>query len=89
VIGLTRSAALDYAPTGLRINAICPGAIATPMMDRLTGGTETGARKFVALEPVGRMGRPEEIAAAVVWLCSDAASFVNGHAMVADGALVA
>jgi NAD(P)-dependent dehydrogenase (short-subunit alcohol dehydrogenase family) len=85
VIGLTKSAALDYAPQNLRINAVCPGIVATPMMDRFTGGTSEGEQRVVAQEPVGRMGRPEEIAAAVVWLCSDAAAFVIGHAMVVDG----
>jgi NAD(P)-dependent dehydrogenase (short-subunit alcohol dehydrogenase family) len=85
VIGLTRAAALDYAPKNLRINAVCPGYIETPMMDRFTGGTPEGRAKVVAEEPVGRMGKPEEIAAAVLWLCSDAAAFMVGHAMVVDG----
>jgi NAD(P)-dependent dehydrogenase (short-subunit alcohol dehydrogenase family) len=85
VIGLTKSAALDYAPSKIRINAVCPGIIATPMMDRFTGGTPEGEQRVIAQEPVGRMGMPEEIAAAVVWLCSEAAAFVIGHAMVVDG----
>src|SRR6266446_660472 len=85
VIGLTRSAALDYASQNIRINAVCPGYIDTPMMGRFTGGTPEGRAKVIAEEPVGRMGKPEEIAAAVVWLCSDAAAFVIGHAMVIDG----
>jgi NAD(P)-dependent dehydrogenase (short-subunit alcohol dehydrogenase family) len=85
VIGLTKDAALDYAGSNIRINAICPGIIATEMMDRFTGGTTEGRDRVIAQEPIGRMGRPEEIAAAVVWLCSDAASFVTGHALVADG----
>src|SRR3954447_21035385 len=85
VIGLTRAAALDYAAQNLRINAICPGYIETPMMDRFTGGTTEGRAKVVAEEPAGRMGKPEEIAAAVIWLCSDAAAFMIGHAMVIDG----
>jgi NAD(P)-dependent dehydrogenase (short-subunit alcohol dehydrogenase family) len=85
VIGLTKSAALDYAPQNIRINAVCPGIIATPMMDRFTGGTAVGQQRVIAQEPVGRMGKPEEIAATVVWLCSDAAAFVIGHAMVVDG----
>ena len=72
VIGLTKAAALDYAAQNVRINAVCPGYIETPMMDRFTGGTPEGRAKVVAEEPVGRMGKPEEIAAAVVWLCSDA-----------------
>ncbi len=85
VIGLTRSAALDYASSKLRINAVCPGIIATPMMDRFTGGTAEGRQRVISQEPVGRMGQPEEIAAAVVWLCSEPAAFVVGHAMVIDG----
>ena len=85
VIGLTRAAALDYAGQKIRVNAVCPGYIDTPMMGRFTGGTEEGRAKVVAEEPVGRMGTPEEIAAAVVWLCSDASAFVVGHAMVIDG----
>jgi NAD(P)-dependent dehydrogenase (short-subunit alcohol dehydrogenase family) len=85
VIGLTRSAALDYAAQNLRINAVCPGYIDTPMMERFTGGTDEGRAKVIEQEPVGRAGRPEEIAAAVIWLCSNAASFIIGHAMVVDG----
>jgi NAD(P)-dependent dehydrogenase (short-subunit alcohol dehydrogenase family) len=85
VIGLTKDAALDYAGSNIRINAICPGIVNTEMMDRFTGGTDEGRDRVIAQEPIGRMGRPEEIAAAVVWLCSDAASFVTGHALVADG----
>jgi NAD(P)-dependent dehydrogenase (short-subunit alcohol dehydrogenase family) len=85
VVGLTKAAALDYAPSNIRINAVCPGIIDTPMMDRFSGGTAEGRQAVIAQEPIGRMGRPEEIAATVVWLCSDAASFVVGHAMVIDG----
>jgi NAD(P)-dependent dehydrogenase (short-subunit alcohol dehydrogenase family) len=85
VVGLTKDAALDYAASNIRINAICPGIIDTEMMDRFTGGTAEGRDRVIAQEPIGRMGRPEEIAATVVWLCSDAASFVTGHALVADG----
>lgn len=85
VIGLTKSAALDYAPSNIRINAVCPGIIDTPMMQRFTGGTDEGRKGVIAQEPVGRMGKPEEIAAAVVYLCSDAARFMIGHAMVIDG----
>jgi NAD(P)-dependent dehydrogenase (short-subunit alcohol dehydrogenase family) len=85
VIGLTRAAALDYAAQNLRINAVCPGYIETPMMDRFTGGTPEGRAKVIAEEPVGRMGKPEEIAAAVLWLCSEPAGFVIGHALVMDG----
>src|SRR3954466_5470543 len=85
VIGLTRSAALDYASKNLRINAVCPGYIDTPMMQRFTGGTSEGRAKVIAEEPVGRMGKPEEIAATVLWLCSELAGFVIGHALVVDG----
>jgi NAD(P)-dependent dehydrogenase (short-subunit alcohol dehydrogenase family) len=85
VVGLTKAAALDYVASNIRINAVCPGIIDTPMMDRVSGGTPEGQERVIAQEPVGRMGKPEEIAAAVLWLCSDAAAFVVGHAMVIDG----
>lgn len=87
MLGLTRSAALDYAAQKVRINAICPGIVDTPMMDRVTGGTPEGRAGTIAMEPVGRMGRPEEIADTVLWLCSDAASFVVGHALSVDGGM--
>lgn len=78
-------AALDYAPKNLRINVVAPGIIDTAMMDRFTNGTPEGPQRVISQEPAGRMGTPEEIAAAVLWLCSDAASFVTGAVLVADG----
>ncbi len=89
VVGLTKTAALEYAKSGIRVNAVCPGVIQTPMVERgaqLSPGFDELA---VSMEPVGRFGQPSEIGEAVVWLCSDAASFVTGHPMVVDGGLVA
>ncbi len=85
VVGLTKAVALDYAAEGVRINAVCPGIIQTPMMDRFTGGTQEGRERVIAQEPIGRMGAPHEIADAVLWLSSAASSFVVGHALVVDG----
>ena len=91
VIGLIRAAALDYANTGIRINAVCPGIIGnTPMATRVTKNNNPDIIKaFVAAEPIGRLGKPEEIAEAVLWLCSPSASFMVGHAMVIDGGILA
>jgi NAD(P)-dependent dehydrogenase (short-subunit alcohol dehydrogenase family) len=85
VVGMTKAVALDYAHLGIRINAVCPGIIQTPMMDRFTGGTDEGRERVIAQEPIGRMGVPDEIADAVLWLSCDASSFVVGHALVVDG----
>ena len=85
VLGLTKSAGLEYAARGIRVNAICPGIIATPMV---TGMIEREPEAMDALmkeQPIGRLGRPEEIASAVLWLCSPGASFVIGHALAVDG----
>ena len=89
VIGLTRTAALEYAKSGVRVNAVCPGVIQTAMVERVSGRRPDVLEKMIAAEPVGRSGQPEEIAESVVWLCSDAASFVTGHAMAVDGGAVA
>ena len=89
VAGLTKTSALEYAQSGIRINAVCPGVIHTPMIDRTIGGNPEIEAQLVATEPIGRMGEPGEVAEAVVWLCSDAASFVTGHLMAVDGAFSA
>lgn len=89
VVQLTRAAALEYAKRGLRINVVCPGVIRTAMVDRITQGAREAEEQFTAMEPMGRMGRPDEVATAVLWLCSDEASFVTGHALAVDGGLVA
>jgi NAD(P)-dependent dehydrogenase (short-subunit alcohol dehydrogenase family) len=82
LIGLTKSAALDYAKANIRVSAILPGNIATPMMDRFTGGD---IQKAIDLEPVGRLGKPEEIAEAVLWMSSDLGAFVTGASISVDG----
>lgn len=89
VLGLTKTAALEYATQGLWVNAVCPGVIHTAMIDRITGNDEKVEKQFTELEPVGRMGTPQEIAEAVVWLCSGASSFATGVALPVDGGFVA
>jgi NAD(P)-dependent dehydrogenase (short-subunit alcohol dehydrogenase family) len=88
VVGLTRAAALDHIKDGVRINAVCPGSVRTPMLEAFMGGDERVERMMAKAAPIGRLGTPDEIAAAVVWLCSDAASFVVGHAFPVDGGAV-
>lgn len=85
VIGLTRSAALDYAGQGIRVNAVCPGIVETPVTGRFSGGTMEGHDRVVAQDPVARTARPEDVASAVLWLCSDLGSVTTGRAMVVDG----
>ena len=88
VVGLTKTAALEYAERGIRVNAVCPGVIDTEMVERFTGGDAEAEEAMIATEPVGRLGRPEEVADAVVWLCSDRSSFVTGQAIAVDGGFV-
>jgi NAD(P)-dependent dehydrogenase (short-subunit alcohol dehydrogenase family) len=89
VIGLTKTAALENARTEIRVNAVCPGVIHTQMIDRITHGDKEAEKQYTAIEPVGRMGDPKEVAETVVWLCSNAASFVTGDAIAVDGGFVA
>ncbi len=89
VLGLTSSAALEYAPRGVRINAICPGTIATPMVTDMIDKGELDPAEAIANQPINRLGEPEEIAATVLWLCSPGASFVVGVALPVDGGYTA
>lgn len=89
VVGLTRALALEYAAQNIRVNAVCPGVIDTPMVKRAGEVTPELLEAVTQMEPVGRMGTPEEIAEAIYWLCSDASSFVTGEALAADGGYVA
>ncbi len=89
LIGLTKTAALEYGVKGIRVNAVCPGVIQTPMIDRVTKNDPDTLEQFKALEPIGRLGKPEEIAESVVWLCTDKGSFVTGVAFPVDGGFIA
>lgn len=89
VIGLTKSAALEYGSHGIRVNAVCPGAIHTPMYVRIEGTDPANDARIAASIPLGRLGQSEDVAEAVVWLCSDAASFITGHSLVVDGGEIA
>ncbi|WP_066732904.1 glucose 1-dehydrogenase [Cupriavidus sp. D384] len=89
VIGLTRSAALEYAPRGVRINAICPGTFDTPMVSSMLADQAEAMKEILREQPIGRLGRVEEIADAVLWLCSSASTFVIGHALAIDGGFTA
>lgn len=86
VIGLTRTAALEYATKGIRVNAVCPAVIETAMADRAFGDPEV-SKRILAQHPIGRFGRPTEIAEAVLWLCSNKSSFMTGHYIVLDGGM--
>jgi NAD(P)-dependent dehydrogenase (short-subunit alcohol dehydrogenase family) len=89
VVGLTKTAALEFAQKNIRVNCVCPGVIQTPMVARLMDGGGMNENDMRAGEPVGRFGQPQEIGEGVVWLLSDAASFVTGHSMVIDGGWIA
>jgi NAD(P)-dependent dehydrogenase (short-subunit alcohol dehydrogenase family) len=89
VLGLTKTAAVENARTGIRVNAICPGSIDTPMLQESMAIDPQVRKMILSSQPGGRLGTPEEVAEAVVWLCSDRASFVTGHSMLVDGGAVA
>ncbi|HEY1507935.1 MAG TPA: glucose 1-dehydrogenase [Solirubrobacteraceae bacterium] len=88
IIGLTRTAAIEYAAAGIRVNAVCPGAIDTPMMDETFERFPGFREALIGFVPIGRMGRPDEVANAIAWLSSDAASFVTGEALAVEGGLL-
>lgn len=89
VVGITKTAALEMATRGIRVNCVCPGVIETPMVERLRGETGLDTSSLIAMQPIGRTGDPREIGEAVVWLLSDQSSFVTGVAMPVDGGYVA
>lgn len=88
VVGLTKSVAIAYASRKIRVNAVCPGVIRTDMFERMATGMPQIREGAIRLHPIGRIGEPDEVAAAVLWLCSAASSFVTGHAMAVDGGFV-
>jgi NAD(P)-dependent dehydrogenase (short-subunit alcohol dehydrogenase family) len=89
VVGMTKAVALEYAQRNVRVNAVSPGAVETPMFERFTGPDDSVRAQLASLHPMGRVARPEEIAYAVLFLCSDRASFITGHTLVIDGGFVA
>lgn len=89
VISLTQSAALEYAHSNIRINAVCPGAIRTPMLERVFNDTGITQSRYESQIPIKRIGDPNDIANSVTWLCSDEASYITGHVMVIDGGVAA
>jgi NAD(P)-dependent dehydrogenase (short-subunit alcohol dehydrogenase family) len=89
VVGLTKVVALEYAKAGIRVNAVCPGVIRTPMLEAALSANIDVVKTWEALHPMGRIGEPEEVAEAVIWLCSDKASFITGQAIAIDGGLTA
>ncbi len=89
VVGLTKSAAAEYGRKGIRINDVCPGVIRTAMLDRALEREEASEEAMVRMHPIGRLGEIEDVASAVLWLCSDASSFVTGHSLAVDGAMTA
>jgi NAD(P)-dependent dehydrogenase (short-subunit alcohol dehydrogenase family) len=89
VLGLTKCAALEHASRGIRINAVCPGIIEAPMLGDMLVSQSEAIKALMKDQPIGRLGRPEEIAAAVLWLCSPGSSFVIGHALAVDGGYTA
>ena len=89
VVGLTKTAALEYASQGIRVNAVCPGFVRTPLVETALAADPQREQWMLETTPMGRLGTPEEVAEAVVWLCSDAAAFVTGHALTIDGGVVA
>jgi NAD(P)-dependent dehydrogenase (short-subunit alcohol dehydrogenase family) len=89
IVGMTRTAALEYIQKGVRINAVCPGVVDTPMVDRFTGGNAEAKAGLGATEPIGRLQTPDEVARAVLWLCSEESSFSVASLLVSDGGITA